>query len=123
MDNEFAGQCPRHGLMGYDGQVLGRGRWSVHPLRQVSVSTRICIFQQLYAYIYVCMYVYDLRHDMQIPCTRYVAINRIYLYNPSSSGQSLYHSLTVRGGLWLDSGPCRLIVLDCFGGKSPRGHA
>ena len=29
-------------------------------------------------YVYVCMY--DVRHDIQIPCTRYVAINRLYLY-------------------------------------------
>ena len=30
------------------------------------------------AWLYVCMY--DVRHDIQIPCTRYVAINRLYLY-------------------------------------------
>ena len=28
-------------------------------------------------YMYVCMY--DVRHNIQIPCTRYVAINRLYL--------------------------------------------
>ena len=27
--------------------------------------------------MYVCMF--DVRHDMQIPCTRYLAINRLYL--------------------------------------------
>ena len=27
--------------------------------------------------MYVCMY--DVRHDIKIPCTRYVAINRLYL--------------------------------------------
>ena len=32
----------------------------------------------IYVYMYVCMY--DIRHDIQIPCTRYVAINRLYLY-------------------------------------------
>ena len=32
--------------------------------------------------MYVCMYVcmYYVRHDIQIPRTRYVAINRLYLY-------------------------------------------
>ena len=29
-------------------------------------------------YMYVCMC--DVRHDIQIPCTRYVTINRLYLY-------------------------------------------
>ena len=35
-----------------------------------------------YVYLCICMYVYmyDVRHDIQIPCTRYVAINRLYLY-------------------------------------------
>ena len=28
--------------------------------------------------IYVCMYV--VRHDIQIPCIRYMAINRLYLF-------------------------------------------
>ena len=34
-----------------------------------------------YVYLCICMYVcmYDVRHDIQIPCTRYVAINRLYL--------------------------------------------
>ena len=36
------------------------------------VSMCICV------YMYVCMY--DVRHDIQIPCTRYVTINRLYLY-------------------------------------------
>ena len=28
--------------------------------------------------MYVCMYEYDVRHDMQIHCTRYLAINHHY---------------------------------------------
>ena len=32
----------------------------------------------MYVRMYVCMY--DVRHDMQIPCTRYLAINSLYLY-------------------------------------------
>ena len=37
-----------------------------------------CMYVIMCIYVYVCMY--DVRHDIQIPCTRYVAINRIYLY-------------------------------------------
>ena len=42
-------------------------------------------------YMYVCMY--DVCHDIQIPCTRYVAINRLYLifYNCDTS---LGHSIS-----------------------------
>ena len=37
-----------------------------------------CMYVIMCIYVYVCMY--DVRHDIQIPCTRYVAINRLYLY-------------------------------------------
>ena len=37
-----------------------------------------CMYVSMCIYVYVCMY--DVRHDIQIPCTRYVAINRLYLY-------------------------------------------
>ena len=44
----------------------------------------LCVSECMYVSmcIYVCMYVcmYDVRHDIQIPCTLYVAINRLYLY-------------------------------------------
>ena len=38
-----------------------------------------------YVYLCICMYVcmYDVRHDIQIPFTRYVAINRLYLLSLS----------------------------------------
>ena len=38
----------------------------------------LCVSECMYVYscIYVCMY--DVRHDIQIPCTRYVAINRLF---------------------------------------------
>ena len=39
----------------------------------------MCIY--VYLCIYVCMY--DVRRDIQIPCTRYVAINRLYLLSLS----------------------------------------
>ena len=34
-----------------------------------------------------CMY--DVRHDMQVPCTRYLAINRLYLYTERVSERTL----------------------------------
>ena len=37
-----------------------------------------CMYLSMCIYVYVCMY--DVRHDIHIPCTRYVAINRLYLY-------------------------------------------
>ena len=42
----------------------------------------LCVRMYVCKYVYLCIYVcmYDARHDIQIPCTRYVAINRIYLY-------------------------------------------
>ena len=41
------------------------------------VSTCIYVY---YVRTYVRAYdVYDVRHDIQIPCTRYVAINHLYL--------------------------------------------
>ena len=46
----------------------------------------MCIY--VYLCIYVCMY--DVRHDIQIPCTRYVAINRLYLYHCASIGDFCY---------------------------------
>ena len=46
----------------------------------------LCV--RLYMYVSVCIYlyicVYDARHDIQIPCTQYVAIKRLYLYNITS---------------------------------------
>ena len=51
-----------------------------------------------YVYLCICMYVcmYDVRHDIQIPCTRYVAINRLYLqYNRPVYKQWLCTILTV----------------------------
>ena len=41
-----------------------------------------CMYASMCIYVYLCIYVcmYDVRHDIQIPCTRYVAINRLYLY-------------------------------------------
>ena len=40
-----------------------------------------CMYVSMCIYVYLCIYVcvYDVRHDIQIPCTRYVAINRLYL--------------------------------------------
>ena len=42
----------------------------------VRMYVSMCIY--VYLCIYVCMY--DVHHDIQIPCTRYVAINRLYFY-------------------------------------------
>ena len=38
-----------------------------------------CMYVSMCIYVYLCIYVcmYDVRHDIQIPCTRYVAINRL----------------------------------------------
>ena len=35
-----------------------------------------CVYLCMYLFMFVCMY--DVRHDIQIPCTRYVAINLLY---------------------------------------------
>ena len=39
----------------------------------------LCVRMYVCKYVYLCIYVcmYDVRHDIQIPCTRYVAINRL----------------------------------------------
>ena len=52
------------------------------PKFTLCVRMYVCKYVYLCICMYVCMYVcmYDVRHDIQIPCTRYVAINRIYLY-------------------------------------------
>ena len=42
----------------------------------VRMYVYLCVF--MYIINYVCMY--DVRHDIQISCTRYVAINRLYIY-------------------------------------------
>ena len=60
----------------------------------------VCVFM----YMYVCRPMYDVRHDIQIPCTRYVAINRLYLYLYML--QSLKGVVTVPNGLpltWSDA--------------------
>ena len=38
----------------------------------------VCMYVCVFMYIHVCMY--DVRHAIQISCTGYVAINRLYLY-------------------------------------------
>ena len=43
-----------------------------------TLCVRMYVCKYVYMYMYVCMY--DVRHDIQIPCTRYVAIYRLYLY-------------------------------------------
>ena len=46
----------------------------------------LCVRTYVCKYVYLCVFMhidpcmYDVRHDIQIPCTRYVAINRLYLY-------------------------------------------
>ena len=39
-----------------------------------------CMCVCMHACVHVCMY--DVRHNTQIPCTRYVAINHLYLLRP-----------------------------------------
>ena len=59
-----------------------------------------CMYVSMCIYVYLCIYVcmYDVRHDIQIPCTRYVAINRLYLYLEHKSfdkNTTLYRDLEV----------------------------
>ena len=42
-----------------------------------TLCVRMYVCNYVYLYVYTCMY--DVRHDIQIPFTRYVAINRLYL--------------------------------------------
>ena len=45
-----------------------------------------CVTECIHVCVYACMCVhvcmYDVRHNIQIPCTRYVAINHLYLLRP-----------------------------------------
>ena len=52
------------------------------PKFTLCVRMYVCKYVCMYICMYVCMYVcmYDVCHDIQIPCTRYVEINRLYLY-------------------------------------------
>ena len=62
-----------------------------------------CMHVSMCIYVYVCMY--DVRHDIQIPCTRYVAINRLYLLSlkltrgaPTMLGQTWWCYMAPFGG-------------------------
>ena len=51
-----------------------------YDILAIACLNLLCVSECMYVYlcIYVCMY--DVCHDIQIPCTRYVAINRLLSY-------------------------------------------
>ena len=53
------------------------------PKFKLCVRIYVCKYVYLCVFMYLCIYVcmYDVHHYIQIPCTRYVAINRLYLYH------------------------------------------
>ena len=50
-----------------------------YDILAIACLNLLCVSECMY--VYLCMYVcmYDVCHNIQIPCTCYVAINRLYL--------------------------------------------
>ena len=65
------------------------------------LSMYVCVFVCILCmYVYVCMY--GVCHDMQIPCTRYVVINRLYLTNLSFTGRTFKALLFLWLAYWTE---------------------